>query len=72
MAFYARLRARADLLQAEPELARKLGQLTSIPGIGLTTAIVVVAEINPEHPGGQKCSSIGIKLRIWLCLLKLS
>jgi len=36
----------ADLLQAEPELARKLGQLTSIPGIGLTTAIVVVAETN--------------------------
>ena len=36
----------ADLLKAEPELARKLGQLTSIPGIGLTTAIVVVAETN--------------------------
>ncbi len=36
----------ADLLQAEPELARKLDQLTSIPGIGLTTAIVVVAETN--------------------------
>ena len=36
----------ADLLKVEPELARKLGQLTSIPGIGLTTAIVVVAETN--------------------------
>jgi transposase len=36
----------ADLLTAAPELARKLGQLTSIPGIGLTTAIVVVAETN--------------------------
>ena len=36
----------ADLLKAEPELARKIGQLTSIPGIGLTTAIVVVAETN--------------------------
>jgi len=34
----------AELLTAEPELARKLTQLTSIPGIGLTTAIVVVAE----------------------------
>jgi transposase len=34
----------AELLAAEPELARKLAQLTSIPGIGLTTAIVVVAE----------------------------
>ena len=32
----------ADLLTAEPELARKLAHLTSIPGIGLTTAIVVV------------------------------
>ena len=36
----------ADLLTAEPELARKLAHLTSIPGIGLTTAIVVVAETN--------------------------
>ena len=36
----------ADLLLSELELARKLGQLTSIPGIGLTTAIVVVAETN--------------------------
>ena len=36
----------ADLLEAEPELARKLAQLTSIPGIGRTTAIVVVAETN--------------------------
>ena len=36
----------ADLLKVEPELARKLGQLTSIPGIGLTKAIVVVAETN--------------------------
>ena len=34
----------ADLLQAEPELARKLAHLTSVPGIGLTTAITVVAE----------------------------
>jgi transposase len=34
----------AALLAAEPELARKLAHLTSIPGIGLTTAIVVVAE----------------------------
>ena len=36
----------AELLTAEPELARKLKQLTSIPGIGLTIAIaiVVVAE----------------------------
>ena len=36
----------AELLTAEPELARKLTQLTSILGIGLTTAIVVVAETN--------------------------
>ena len=36
----------ADLLTAEPERARKLAHLTSIPGIGLTTAIVVVAETN--------------------------
>ena len=36
----------ADLLKAEPELTRKPDQLTSIPGIGLTTAIVVVAETN--------------------------
>ena len=35
---------RPQLLTAEPELARKLKQLTSIPGIGLTIAIVVVAE----------------------------
>ena len=34
----------AELLVTEPELARKLAHLTSIPGIGLTTAIVVVAE----------------------------
>lgn len=34
----------AKLLAAEPELARRLTQLTSIPGIGLTTAIIVVAE----------------------------
>lgn len=34
----------AALLKAEPELARKLDLLTSVPGIGLTTAIVVVAE----------------------------
>ena len=36
----------ATLLDAEPELARKLAHLTSVPGIGLTTAIVVVAETN--------------------------
>ena len=36
----------AALLAAEPELARKLTHLTSVPGIGLTTAIVVVAETN--------------------------
>ena len=36
----------AALLAAEPELARKLAHLTSVPGIGLTTAIVVVAETN--------------------------
>lgn len=35
-----------ELLAAKPELARKLAQLTSIPGIGLTTAVVVVAEIS--------------------------
>ncbi|WP_139923723.1 IS110 family transposase [Hymenobacter sp. DG01] len=34
----------AALLEAEPELGRKLRQLTSVLGIGLTTAIVVVAE----------------------------
>jgi len=34
----------AELLAAEPELARKLTHLTSIPGIGQTTAIIVVAE----------------------------
>ena len=33
-----------SLLETEPELARKLVQLTTIPGIGPTTAIVVVAE----------------------------
>jgi transposase len=31
-------------LAAEPELARKLAHLTSVPGIGLTTAMVVGAE----------------------------
>lgn len=36
----------AALLKAEPELARKLAQLTSVPGIGLTTAIAIVAETN--------------------------
>jgi len=36
----------AALLASEPELARKLAQLTSVPGMGLTTAIVVVAETN--------------------------
>jgi transposase len=34
----------AALLAAEPELQRKLALLTSIPGIGLTTAVVLVAE----------------------------
>jgi transposase len=34
----------AVLLAAEPELARKRQQLTSIPGTGLTMAVVVVAE----------------------------
>lgn len=34
----------AALLAAEPALARKLAHLTSVPGIGLTTAMVVVAE----------------------------
>ena len=36
----------AALRAAEPELARKLAHLTSVPGIGLTTAIAVVAETN--------------------------
>ncbi len=36
----------AALLKAEPELARKMAHLTSVPGIGLTTAIAVVAETN--------------------------
>ncbi|NVO86842.1 IS110 family RNA-guided transposase [Hymenobacter terrestris] len=36
----------AALLATEPELARKLAHLTSVPGIGLTTALVVVAETN--------------------------
>ena len=36
----------ARLLKAGPELARKLTHLTSMPGTGLTTAIVVVAETN--------------------------
>ena len=36
----------ALLLKAGPELARKLAHLTSVPGTGLTTAIVVVAETN--------------------------
>ena len=36
----------AARLAAEPELARKVAHLTSVPGIGLTTAIVVVAETN--------------------------
>ena len=33
-----------ERLTAEPELGRKLAQLTSIPGMGLTTAVIVVAE----------------------------
>lgn len=36
----------AALLDAEPELARKLAHLTSVPGVGLTMAIIVVAETN--------------------------
>ena len=36
----------ASLLAAEPELRRKLQHLISVPGIGLTTAIVLVAETN--------------------------
>jgi transposase len=36
----------AGLLKAEPELTRKLDLLNSIPGIGLTTAIVIVTETN--------------------------
>ncbi len=36
----------AALLKAEPELAGKLAHLNSVPGMGLTTAIVVVAETN--------------------------
>ncbi|QKG59139.1 IS110 family transposase (plasmid) [Hymenobacter sp. BRD128] len=34
----------ADLVKAAPDLARKLAHLTSVPGIGLTTAIALVAE----------------------------
>ena len=34
----------AARLATEPELARRLAHLTSVPGIGLTTAMVVVAE----------------------------
>ena len=33
----------ADLLQAEPELARKLAYQTSVPGISLSSAITVMA-----------------------------
>ncbi|RTQ44595.1 IS110 family transposase, partial [Hymenobacter gummosus] len=36
----------AALLDAEPELARRLAHLASVPGIGPATAIVVVAETN--------------------------
>ncbi|WP_035565321.1 IS110 family transposase [Hymenobacter sp. IS2118] len=36
----------ATLLADEPELARKLAHLTSVPGIGPATAIVIVAETN--------------------------
>ena len=36
----------AALLAAETELRQKLEHLTSVPGIGLTTAIVLVAEMN--------------------------
>ncbi len=36
----------AALLEAEPELRRKFQHLTSVPGIGLTMAIVLVAETN--------------------------
>ena len=34
----------AAVVAATPELARKLAQLTSVPGIGLTTAVTIVAE----------------------------
>lgn len=34
----------AAVVEATPELARKLAQLTSVPGIGLTTAVTIVAE----------------------------
>lgn len=34
----------AALVEATPELARKLGQLTSVPGIALLTAVTIVAE----------------------------
>ncbi len=34
----------AALVEATPELARKLAQLTSIPGVGLLTAVTIVAE----------------------------
>ncbi len=34
----------AAVLASEPDLARKLAHLTSVPGIGLATAVVVVAE----------------------------
>jgi len=36
----------AALLSGEPELARKLAHLTSVPGIGQATAIIIVAETN--------------------------
>ncbi|UYZ64862.1 IS110 family RNA-guided transposase [Hymenobacter weizhouensis] len=34
------------LLETEPDLARRLAHVTSIPGMGLTSAILVVAETN--------------------------
>lgn len=40
----------AARLAAEPELARKLAHLTSVPSIGLPTAIVVVAETSGNSP----------------------
>ncbi|TYZ12646.1 IS110 family transposase [Hymenobacter lutimineralis] len=44
-----------ELLAAEPELARKLAQLTSIPGIGLTTAILVLDQ--RLCPGRERAST---------------
>jgi len=53
----------ADLLQAEPELARKVGQPTGIPGIGLTTAIVVGGGRNQRLRTGGKRAPVGLLRR---------